>query len=274
MAFKSRSSRERRKICAFPITLYCPWLKVVSRSTTLSVSASLKRVKSGLAVSLSNRRTAIIGRDLEVARVRKWYPAAKATPKSRVAVRAPATNKRREYFCPSAVGSAVAAAALAADGDWRDELVPAFGDCANKSRSCGIIVQRRSNLRHTEVQPTVKIDKRALAPYRSMQLFAANDLPCMLNQAFQNLGRLGLQADELAVPAQFAVLAIEFENSEAKQIRLHINARDCRINYSARQSKRPNSSDRSSGRFCCASTALRIFPLLIDRSGCIIPVSN
>ena len=80
-----------------------------------------------------------------------------------------------------------------------------------------------------------------------MQLFAANDLPCMLNQAFQNLGGLGLQADELAVPAQFAVLAIEFENSEAKQIRLHINARDCRINYSARQSKRPNSSDRSFG---------------------------
>jgi len=91
----------------------------------------------------------------------------------------------------------------------------------------------------------------------------------VLNQTSENLGRLGLQADELAVAAKLAVCRAEFENPESIAICSHVNDRDCRTNTSARQNKRPIALST-----CARRVFDFFFPLLIDRSACIIPVSN
>jgi len=66
------------------------------------------------------------------------------------------------------------------------------------------------------VKAPLEIYIRAGRPYPGRQLFARNQLPGMLQKREQNLQRLVVEADSLALPHELARSRIKFESTEAE----------------------------------------------------------
>jgi hypothetical protein len=65
----------------------------------------------------------------------------------------------------------------------------------------------------------IEVDESIRRPKLDSQVFPGDDLPCVLQQEQQDLGRLLLQPDGKAIPPQLGCAALQLEGSEGPILR-------------------------------------------------------
>ena len=83
----------------------------------------------------------------------------------------------------------------------------------------GAVAQGLADLVDAEVQAAVEVDEGVLAPQLLADLFARDHLAGPAGQEPQDFERLGRQAHDGAVTAQFSTPGVELEDAEAQAAR-------------------------------------------------------
>jgi hypothetical protein len=84
--------------------------------------------------------------------------------------------------------------------DWRDETIPAFGNCLNESGTFQLIIQHLTQAAHCGIQSRLKIAEFPILPEPLSELLACHNLAGLLEERLQNKKRLLPQRQDNPLP--------------------------------------------------------------------------
>ena len=107
---------------------------------------------------------------------------------------------------------------MAGRDDRSDEAIAAPGQGLDELRRFGRIPECLAGLLDRRVQAVLEVHERVGFPEPFAQLLARADLARPFEQQRQDLSRLLLQPDPMALPVQLAAATIEFEWPEMERV--------------------------------------------------------